>query len=92
MLLENIKILTVGPVARGTSTTTGKSWASRSILLGFEGETGEGYLCAAVSEDIWDRLGYRQGDIANLHIRCRTRRFNNGFLANDLRIVLPENQ
>lgn len=92
MLLEKIKIVTVGDVKSGVSTTTGKPWATRNILLGFEDETGESYLSVAVDSDVWQRLGYAQGDIANLHIRFRTRRFNNGFLANDLRIVSPENQ
>ncbi|MBQ6192196.1 MAG: DUF3127 domain-containing protein [Bacteroidaceae bacterium] len=92
MFLEKIKIVTVGDVKSGVSTTTGKPWATRNILLGFEDETGESYLSVAVDSDVWQRLGYAQGDIANLHIRFRTRRFNNGFLANDLRIVSPENQ
>ena len=88
--MENIKIVTVGDVKSGVSSTTGKPWASRNILLAFEDETGESYLSAAVDNDVWQRLGFEQGQVVNLNLRFRTKRFNNGFLANDVRIVLPE--
>ena len=91
MELSNIKIISVSEVKRGTSTTTGKPWASRSVLLGFEDETGESYMSAQVDEDVWNQLGFQAGQIVTLHLRCRTKKFSSGFLANDIRIVNPQN-
>lgn len=89
MLLENIKVIRVSDPRSGTSAETGKPWCARNILLGFEDEGGESYLSAAVTDALWQELGYRQGDIASLHLRFRTRKFKNGFLFNDIRIVNP---
>ena len=89
MELSNIKIISVSEVKRGTSTTTGKPWASRGVLLGFEDETGESYMFAQVDEDVWNQLGFQAGQIVTLHLRCRTKRFSSGFLANDIRIINP---
>ena len=75
----------------GVSSTTGKPWASRNILLAFEDEAGENYMLVAVDNDVWQRLCLAQGETANLHLRCRTKRFNNNYVANDIRIVQPEN-
>lgn len=91
MLLENIKIVQVGEVRSGTSSTTGKPWASRNVLLGFADETGESYISCAVDNDVWQRLGFAEGQIVNLHLRFRTKRFQNGYVASDIRIVIPEN-
>ncbi len=87
MELSNIKIISVSEVKRGTSTTTGKPWASRSVLLGFEDETGESYMFAQVDEDVWNALGYQAGQVVTLSLRCRTKKFSSGFIANDIRIV-----
>ena len=87
MLVENIKIVKVGEVRSGESTTTGKPWASRNILLAFEDETGESYINAVVDEDVWGQLGFAEGQVANLNLRFRTRRFLNGFVSNDIRLV-----
>lgn len=91
MKLSNVKIATVSEVQSGTSKTTGKPWASRAVLLSFEDELGENYLSAAVDADVWERLGFEQGQTVDLFLRCRTKRFNNNFLANDIRIVEQPN-
>ena len=79
MKVENIKVQLVGGLSQGTSSTTGKSWANRNILLAFEDEDGEGYINAVVDEDFWKSLGYKEGDIAW--------KFSNGYVINDVRIV-----
>lgn len=89
MLFENVTIKRVSEVKKGTSETTGKPWASRSILLGFEDETGESYMCTQVDEDVWNNLGFQVGDVVTLNLRFRTKRFSSGFLANDIRILNP---
>lgn len=91
MELSNIKIISVSETKRGTSTTTGKPWASKSILLGFEDETGESYMYAQVDEDVWNSLGFQVGDVVSLNLRFRTKKFSSGFLANDIRIINPQN-
>jgi len=87
MKVENIKVQLVGSLNQGISSTTGKSWANRNILLAFEDEDGEGYINAVVDEDLWKSLGYKEGDIASLNLRFRTRKFSNNFIKNDIRIV-----
>ena len=87
MLVENIKIVKVGDVRNGTSSTTGKSWASRNVLLAFEDETGESYINAVVDEDVWKQLGFAVEQIVSLHLKFRTKRFLNGFVSNDIRII-----
>ena len=91
MELSNIKIISVSETKRGTSTTTGKPWASKSILLGFEDESGESYMFAQVDEDVWNKLGFQKGQIVTLNLRFRTKQFSSGFLANDIRIFQPQN-
>ena len=87
MKVENIKVQLVGSLNQGISSTTGKSWANRNILLAFEDEDGEGYINAVVDEDLWKSLGYKEGDIASLNLRFRTRKFSNNFIKNDIRII-----
>ena len=89
MELSNIKIINVSETRRGTSTTTGKPWASRSVLLGFEDNTGESYVFAQVDEDVWNSLGFQVGDVVTLNLKFRTRKFSTGFVANDIRIINP---
>ena len=91
MELSNIKIISVSETKRGTSPTTGKAWASRSVLLGFEDGTGESYMYAQVDEDVWNNLGFQEGQTVTLNLRFRTKKFSSGFLANDIRIVKPQN-
>ena len=91
MILSNIKILSVSETMSGTSETTGKDWATRSILLGFEDETGENYILAKVDEDVWQNYGLQAGSIATVKLKHRTGKFRNGFVYNDIRIVpLPK--
>ena len=87
MKVEHIKVQLVGSLNQGISSTTGKSWANRNILLAFEDEDGEGYINAVVDEDLWKSLGYKEGDIASLNLRFRTRKFSNNFIKNDIRII-----
>ena len=87
MKVENILIKRVGEVKKGTSLATGKEWASRSVLLAWEDETGESYINAAVDDDVWKKLGYKEGDIASLYLRFRTRKFQSNYVSNDIRII-----
>ena len=91
MELSNIKIINVSETKRGTSLTTGKPWASKSVLLGFEDGTGESYVYAQVDEDVWNNLGFIEGQVVTLNLRFRTKRYVSGFIANDIRIVEPQN-
>ena len=91
MLFENVIIKRVSEVKTGTSETTGKPWASRVVLLSWEDETGAAYLSVAIDADMWDNLGYAEGQTVSLHLKCRTKRFMSGFIANDIRIINPQN-
>ena len=91
MELSNIKIISVSETKSGKSTTTGKPWASKNILLGFEDETGESYIFAVVDENVWNSLGFVVGQIVTLNLRFRTRRFQSSYVANEIRIVEPVN-
>lgn len=86
-----VKIINVGEVRKGQSTTTGKQWASINVLLGFEDENGEGYINAQVDENVWHSLGHQVGEIAQLNLKFRTNRTKNGFIFNEIRIVDPVN-
>ena len=92
MLVENIKIITVSDVRKGKSKTTGRPWANRNVLLSFEDEFGEGYINAVVEDDVWNQLGFHEGQTVSLNLRFRTNRFSSGFIANDIRIIDPLNQ
>ncbi len=89
MLVENILIKRVGDEKSGTSETTGKSWSSRNILLAFEDETGESYMNAVVDSEVWNSLGHAEGQTVSLNLRFRTKRFLNGYVANEIRIINP---
>ena len=91
MKVENLLIKLVSDVHTGTSVTTGRGWSNRNILLAFEDETGEGYMNAVVDEDLWKTLNLREGDIASLNLRFRTKRYQSGFVTNDIRIINPQN-
>ena len=91
MIFENIIIKKVGDEKKGISETTGKPWASRNILLGFEDETGESYINATVDCDVWKSLGHVEGQTVSLNLKFRTRRFVNSFVSNDIRIINPQN-
>ena len=88
MKFMNVIIAAVGDVRSGISTTTGKPWASRNVLLRFEDETGESYISTAVDKDIWEQLGFSEGQNATVSLKFRTKRFLNGFVSNDIRIVV----
>ena len=91
MELSGIKVISVSDVKSGKSSTTGKPWASRSILLGFQDETGESFMYAQVDEDVWKKLGFEAGQVVTLNLKFRTKKFASGFIANDVRIVPSEN-
>jgi len=90
-MIIQVKIINVGEVRSGKSATTGKSWATINVLLGFEDENGENYIQAQVDEDVWHSLGHQAGEIAQLNLKFRTSRTKNGFVYNDVRIVPPVN-
>lgn len=91
MKVDNILIKKVGEVTTGTSPTTGKTWSNRNILLAWEDETGESYINAVVDEEVWKQLNLHEDETASLTLRFRTRRFLNGFISNDIRIINPQN-
>jgi len=91
MKVENLTIKKVGELKTGVSQATGNKWAIRSILLTWEDETGESYMCAIVDDDVWKSLGYSEGDTATLNLRFRTKPYQSGYVSNDIRIVSPEN-
>ena len=92
MLVENLLIKRVSEVQNGTSETTGKPWANRNLLLTFEDEFGEGYINTVVSEDVWRRLGFHEGQVVSLNLRFRTNKFRSGFISNDIRVFIPQTQ
>ena len=91
MLLENVRIANVGEQREGRSASTGKQWCQRIVVLSFEDETGESYISTQVDANLWARLGYQEGDTVSLHVRFRTKNLSKGFIANDIRILDPEN-
>lgn len=91
MIIKNLLIKRVGDEKSGISETTGKTWSSRNILLTFEDETGESYINATVDSEVWNNLGHAEGETANLNLRFRTKRFLNGYVSNEIRIIKPQN-
>ena len=91
MLVENITIKKVGKTHEGTSNATGEKWKNRSILLSWEDEFGTAYMNVIVDEELWQSLGYQEGDTATLNLRVRTKAFMNGYISNDIRIKNPHN-
>ena len=90
MLVENIIIKKIGEVQRGTSQATGNEWANRNIILGWEDETGNAYINAIVDDEVWQKLGHKEGDIVSLNLRFRTRPLKSNFVVNDIRIINPQ--
>ena len=91
MLVENITIKKVGEVQKGTSQATGNEWANRSIILGWEDETGSSYINAIVDNEVWQKLGHKEGETVSLNLRFRTRPLKSNFIVNDIRIINPQN-
>ena len=91
MKVDNILIKRVGEVRKGISQATGNAWSARNILLTGEDETGELFINAVVDEGVWQQLGLHEGETASLHLRFRTKPFQSGFVANDIRIINPQN-
>lgn len=87
MEFENILIKRVGEARTGISKSTGNKWTNRDILLEWEDETGKSYINAIVDEDVWEQLGYQNGDRATLNLRFRTQVRSSGFVVNDIRII-----
>ena len=87
MKVNNFLIKKVGEVRKGISQATGNAWAARNILLAWEDETGESYINATVDDDVWQSLNLREGDTASLTLRFRTKPFQSGYVANDIRII-----
>lgn len=91
MLIENVLIKKVGEPHEGTSNATGEKWKNRNILLSWEDEFGTAYLNALVDEELWQSLGYQEGDFATLNLRVRTKAFMSGYISNDIRIKKTSN-
>ena len=91
MKVDNIIIKRVGELKTGVSNSTGNSWANRNILLEWEDETGKAYINAVVDENVWESLGFKEGDLATLTLRFRTQAKASGFILNDIRIINPQN-
>jgi len=87
MKLENILIKRVGDKRSGTSETTGNEWANRDIILAFQDETGDSYICANVDEEVWNKLGLKEGSIASVNLQFRTKKFKSGFIGNEIKII-----
>ena len=87
MKVDNILIKKVGEIRKGVSQATGNTWAARNIILAWEDETGESYINAVVDDDVWQSLNLREGDTASLTLRFRTKPFQSGFVANDIRVM-----
>lgn len=85
------KILSISEKTEGKSVTTGKPWTSRNVLLTFEDETGQSYINAQVSEDVYLSLGLREGLETELGLKFRTNRWRNGYVESCIRIVDPAN-
>ena len=85
------KIISISEKAEGKSATTGKAWTSRSVLLTFEDETGQSYINAQTSEDVYLSLGLREGLETELSLKFRTNRWRNGYVESCIRIVDPAN-
>ena len=90
MLLENILIKKVKGNS-GTSESTNEPWANYNLLLVFEDESGKNYINAVVDEDVWQQLGYEEGQVVSLNLRFRTKTLFSGFVKNDIRVFIPKN-
>ena len=85
------KIISISEKAEGKSATTGKPWTSRNVLLTFEDETGQSYINAQISEDVYLGLGLREGLETELNLKFRTNRWRSGYVETTVRIIDPAN-
>lgn len=85
------KIISISEKTEGKSATTGRAWTSRSVLLTFEDETGQSYINAQVSEEVYLSLGLREGLETELSLKFRTSRWRNGYVETSVRIIDPAN-
>lgn len=85
------KIISISEKTEGKSATTGRNWTSRSVLLFFEEETGQSYINAQVSEEVYLSLGLREGLETELNLKFRTNRWRNGYIETTVRIIDPAN-
>ena len=90
MLVNNLLVKRVSE-AKGTSQATGNEWKKKNVLLEFEDEFGTSYINAGCDVEFWEALGFAEGQVVSLNLKFRTKVFPNGFVANDIRIVSPQN-
>ena len=85
------KIISVSEKSEGKSATTGRTWTSRNVLLTFEDESGQSYVSALTSEEVYLSLGLREGLETELSLKFRTNRWRNGYVETTVRIIDPAN-
>ena len=93
-MIIQAKVINVSKTFTGKSATTGKDWANKGILLGFEDEDGCNYIRAQVAENIWHEYALQVGDVGCIALRFRTiQSRKSNYVYNDIRIVpLPNRQ
>ena len=93
-MIIQAKVINVSQTVTGKSATTGKDWANKGILLGWEDEDGEQFIRAQVAENIWHEYALQVGDVGCIALRFRTiQSRKSNYVYNDIRIVpLPNRQ
>jgi hypothetical protein len=93
-MIIQAKVINVSKTFTGKSATTGKDWANKGILLGWEDEDGEQFIRAQVAENIWHEYALQVGDVGCIALRFRTiQSCKSNYVYNDIRIVpLPNRQ
>ena len=93
-MIIQAKVINVSKTFTGKSATTGKDWANKGILLGWEEEDGEQFIHAQVAENIWHEYALQVGDVGCIALRFRSiQSRKSNAVYNDIRIVpLPNRQ
>ncbi len=95
-MIIQAKLINVTQTVTGKSATTGKEWANKGILLGWEDEDGEQFIRAQVTEKIWmeDYGNPEVGKVLAFALKFHTiKSRSSDYVFNDIRIVpLPNRQ
>ena len=86
----NVIIRNVSEPRDWHSQATGRSGVNRTIILS-PAEDQDNHICATVSEEVWQPLGLQVGSTACLDLRFSTKVYKSDYVANQVRIVSPEN-
>ena len=89
-MIIQAKVINVSQTVTGKSATTGKDWANKGILLGWEDEDGEQFIRAQVTEKVWieDYGNPEVGKVLLFALRFRTiQSRRSDYVFNDIRIV-----